>query len=66
MFVATDQNGDKWLFEKKPERNGKQWDSDEGYASLDEFPFKDNIPSFIQQQEWKDTPIQVKFEIKKK
>lgn len=67
MWVATDQNGDKWLFEKKPERTGKEWNSDDGDAkSLDEFPYKDNLPSFVQQQEWKDAPIQVKFELKKK
>jgi hypothetical protein len=32
---------------------------------LGEFPLTD-LPAFIQQQQWKDAPIQVKFEIKKK
>ena len=32
---------------------------------LGKFPFN-NTPSFVNQIEWKDTPLQVKFEFKKK
>ena len=67
MWVVTNKDGSKWLYEKKPERNSKEWYS-EGMAALLSgavFPFND-LPAFIEQQQWKDAPIQVKFEIKKK
>lgn len=66
MWVATDSDNDKWLFEDKPVRVGDVWNNQGNACSLDDFPFKDHLPSFIQQQQWKDAPIQVKFEIKKK
>lgn len=66
MWITTDKDGDKFIFDKKPERLENVWDSDCDSLSLDQFPFKDNLPSFIQQQQWKDAPIQIKFEIKKK
>lgn len=68
MWVATDQDGTKTLFEKKPVRDGKGWDVDYmgGKAcKLGEFPFLE-LPSFIQQQQWKDAPLQVKLKIEKK
>lgn len=67
MWVTTDTYGDKLIWEKKPERakNGKEWINGGAVGRLGEFPLTD-IPSFIQAQEWKDAPIQVKFEIKKK
>ena len=69
MWVTTDQDGTKSLFEKKPTRDGNVWDVDSSNpgeaCQLDVFPFNE-LPSFIQQQQWKDAPIQVKFEIKKK
>jgi len=67
MWVTTDTYGDKLIWEKKPERakNGKAWITGGAVARLGEFPLTD-IPSCIQAQEWKDVPIQVKFEIKKK
>lgn len=67
MWIVTNKDGSKWLYEKKPERNNKEWYS-EGMAALLSgavFPFND-LPAFIEQQQWKDAPIQVKFEIKKK
>lgn len=67
MWVATNKDGSKWLYEKKPERDNKEWYA-EGMATLlsgAAFPFN-NLPSFVEQQQWKDAPIQVKFEIKKK
>lgn len=67
MWVVTNKDGSKWLYEKKPERDNKEWYA-EGMATLlsgAAFPFN-NLPSFVEQQQWKDAPIQVKFEIKKK
>ena len=67
MWVATNKDGSKWLYEKKPERDNKEWYA-EGMSTLlsgAAFPFN-NLPSFVEQQQWKDAPIQVKFEIKKK
>ena len=67
MWIATDKSRDQWIFENKPERNGDVWISDKGNTcGLHTFPFRDNLPAFIQQQKWKDSPIQVKLEIKKK
>jgi hypothetical protein len=65
MFIATDQDGTKWLFEKKPERKKNCWANSGKLQKLGEFPFNE-LPSFVQQQEWKDAPLQIKFEIKKK
>lgn len=65
MWVATDQCGDKWLFKSKPLREGKYWKSKDEAYSLNGF-FKDLLPSFIQQQQWKDAPIQIKLSIVKK
>ena len=65
MWIATDQDGSKWLFEKKPERKGVFWASNGKAQKLKSFPFED-IPAFIELQEWKDAPVQIKFEIKKK
>ena len=65
MWIATDQCGDKWLFKDKPTREGRAWASQGEAYSLNGF-FKDLVPSFVEQQQWKDAPIQVKFEIKKK
>lgn len=65
MWIATDQDGEKRLFENKPTRNGKVWTNVGESCNLDKFPFID-IPAFVQQQQWKDAPIQIKFEIKKK
>ena len=66
MWIATDKCGDKWIFENKPERDCTMWTGKGHTCGLDIFPFKDNIPSFVQQQQWKDAPIQIKLEIKKK
>ena len=66
-WIATDKSGDRWIFENKPYRNGNDWDVDSGnICGLDIFPFKDNLPSFVEQQQWKDTPLQVKIKIEKK
>lgn len=67
MWISTDQNGLMFIWEKKPERakNGKEWINGGERMPLGSFPF-DDVPSFVQNQQWKDAPIQVKFEIKKK
>ena len=67
MWIVTNKDGSKWLYERKPERSTKEWFA-EGMATQISgscFPFNE-LPSFIEQQQWKDAPIQVKFEIKKK
>lgn len=65
MWIVSDKDDTKWLCETKPTREKNSW-SDKGKCiMLGEFPFN-NTPSFVNQIEWKDTPIQVKFELKKK
>jgi hypothetical protein len=65
-WVVTDKNGDKWLFDKKPERSKTGWLNENASIALGEvFPFTE-LPSFIEQQEWKDAPLQVKISIVKK
>ena len=66
MWIATDQDGEQYIFEDKPVRDGKVWTNNGDSRSLKIFPFRDNLPSFIQQQQWKDAPIQVKVSIVKK
>lgn len=66
MWVVTAKDESKWLFEAKPERSKFGWIN--GGASVElgkQFPLTE-LPSFVQQQQWKDSPIQIKFEIKKK
>ena len=65
MWIVSDKDDTKWLCETKPTREKNSW-SDKGRCiMLGEFPFN-NTPSFVNQIEWKDTPLQVKFELKKK
>lgn len=65
MWIVTDKDNTQWLCETKPTREKQSW-SDKGRSiRLGEFPF-DNLPSFVTNLEWKDTPLQVKFELKKK
>ena len=65
MWIVSDKDDTKWLCETKPTREKNSW-SDKGKCiMLGEFPFN-NTPSFVNQIEWKDTPLQVKFELKKK
>lgn len=66
-WLVTDKCGDKWLFENKPFRDGDVWLCYRGATcGLDVFPFKDSLPSFVEQQQWKDAPLQVKIKIEKK
>jgi hypothetical protein len=67
MWVSTDKDGYKSLWERKPERskNGKEWLNGGKRIPFGEFPLED-LPSFVQQQEWKDAPIQVKLNISKR
>ena len=65
-WVVTDKGGSKWLFDKKPERAKTGWLNGGTRIELGKvFPFTE-LPSFIEQQEWKDTPLQVKISIVKK
>jgi hypothetical protein len=67
MWVVTDSDNEKWLFENKPIRSGMVWTNTGGGAlPLNDFPFKDHLPSFIQQQQWKDAPLQIKLSMVKK
>lgn len=69
MWVVTDKATNiKWLSKNKPIRQERRgiWDFSDGeFQMLGKFPFEE-LPSFIKEQQWKDAPIQVKFEIKKK
>ena len=65
-WIVTDINENKWLFDKKPERVKTGWLNGGTSIELGKmFPFTE-LPSFIEQQEWKDTPLQVKISIVKK
>lgn len=65
MWVVTAKDETKWLFDSKPERGKFGWLNGGASVELGKFPLNE-LPSFVQQQQWKDAPIQVKFEIKKK
>ena len=68
MWVTTERNGTKYLWERKPERTtkgGGEWINGGQVVCLAYYPF-DELPSFIQQQQWKDAPIQVKLTLSKK
>ena len=65
MWIVKDKDGTKLLFEKKPVRFKDGWKSDGRFFIIGSFPLIE-VPAFIDLMEWKDAPIQVKFEIKKK
>ena len=69
MWVTTEHDGIKFLWERKPERStkgeGGGWINGGQVVCLNHYPFSE-LPSFIQQQKWKDAPIQVKVSIVKK
>jgi hypothetical protein len=69
MWIVTDKTtNNKWLSKNKPVRQERRgiWDFPDGeFQILDKFPFEE-LPAFIKDQQWKDAPIQIKFEIKKK
>ena len=65
-WIVTDIDENKWLFDKKPERVKTGWLNGGTSIELGKiFPFTE-LPFFIEQQEWKDTPLQVKISIVKK
>ena len=65
-WVVTDKDGSKWLFDKKPEKTKTGWLNGGDSIELGKvFPFIE-LPSFIEQQEWKDSPLQVKILMVKK
>ena len=65
-WVVTYKDGSKRLFDKKPERVKTGWLNGGTSIELGKiFPFTE-LPSFIEHQEWKDTPLQVKISIVKK
>ena len=66
MWLVADKEESKRLFDKKPERTKTGWVN--GGASIElgkTFPFTE-LPSFVEQQKWKDAPLQVKISIVKK
>lgn len=66
MWLVADKEESKWLFDKKPERTKIGWVN--GGASIElgkTFPFTE-LPSFVEQQKWKDAPLQVKISMVKK
>lgn len=65
MWLVTDTTGEKLMFESKPDRVKTGWVNGGAYVRLNTFPFND-LPSFVQQQQWKDTPLQVKLSLVKK
>lgn len=65
MWIVTDRSNEKLMFESKPDRVTTGWVNGGAFIRLgDSFPFT-KLPSFIQQQQWKDAPIQVKLNISK-
>ena len=65
-WIVTDIDENKWLFDKKPERVKTGWLNGGAHIVLGKvFPFTE-LPSFIEQQKWKDSPLQVKISIVKK
>ena len=65
MWITTDPSGEKILWELKPDRIKNGWVNGGAFVRLGKFPFTD-LPSFVDLQQWKDAPLQVKFEIKKR
>jgi len=65
MWVVTDRSDEKLMFESKPDRVKTGWVNGGAFIRIGTaFPFN-TLPSFIQQQQWKDAPIQVKLNISK-
>lgn len=68
LFIARDKDGSLYCGDHKPIRGNKGmwlWNQDKQSILMEGFPFNE-IPSFIDRLEWKDSPIQIGFDIKKK
>ena len=65
MWLVKNKDGVLLLYENKPTRAKDGWSGGGKSFVIGEFPVE-NPPSFVTLQEWKDAPLQVKFELKKK
>ena len=65
MWIARDKDGTLLLFEKKPGRAKDRWEWQERFFIIGTFPLVD-VPSFVNQLEWKDAPLQIKLSMTKK
>lgn len=65
MWLVRNTFGELILYQNKPTRTRSGWAGGGLYFVIGDFPFE-HVPSFAEQLQWKDAPMQVKFEIKKK
>ena len=65
MWLVRNIDDTLILYQNKPVRTKKGWEEGGKYFIVGEFPLE-NVPAFIEQQEWKAAPLQIKFEIKNK
>ena len=65
MWLVRNIDNTLILYQNKPVRTKKDWEEGGKYFIIGEFPLE-NVPAFMEQQQWKDAPLQIKFEIKKK
>jgi hypothetical protein len=65
MWIVRNTDGVLLLYQNKPIRARDGWSGGGACFVVGDFPLE-HVPSFAEQQQWKDAPIQVKFEIKKK
>ena len=56
MWLVRNIDDTLILYQNKPVRTKKGWEEGGKYFIIGEFPFE-NVPAFMEQQQWKDTPL---------
>jgi hypothetical protein len=65
MWLVRNTDGVLLLYQNKPVRVKDGWAGGGLSFVVGDFPLE-HVPSFAEQQQWKDAPLQIKFEMKKK
>lgn len=65
MWLVRNPSGVLILYQNKPTRAKDGWFDGGLHFVIGDFPIE-HVPSFAEQLQWKDAPLQIKFEIKKK
>lgn len=65
MWLARNKDGVLLLFQNKPTRTKEGWAGGGLSFVAGDFPVE-HVPSYAELLEWKDAPLQVKYEMKKK
>ena len=64
MWLVRNIDDTLILYQNKPVRTKKGWEEGGKYFIIGDFP-SENVPAFMEQQQWNDAQSHVKCELKK-